>query len=68
MITIVFSACLISQAAACQDRKLNFAEEAATPVQCMMAAHFELARWSRDNPQWKVWRWSCESGRRFVEI
>lgn len=58
MITLVFSACLISNGDICRDHRIPLAMEAST-VQCMFTAQLQIAKWTEEHPQWRVVRWQC---------
>lgn len=58
MLTIVISACLISDPASCKDYKLPVDGDMDT-VQCSLLAPPFLANWQESHPDWAVKRWKC---------
>lgn len=58
MLTIVISACLLSDPNVCKEYKLPLDGDMDT-TQCAMFAPPFLANWSNDHPQWQVKRWVC---------
>ncbi|TCO71685.1 hypothetical protein [Rhodovulum euryhalinum] len=60
MIELVFVACFgITQQApgVCEQRRLLYTE--VTPLECVMGAEPELARWVETHPNWTIARWTC---------
>jgi hypothetical protein len=70
MIELVFIVCLMSAPEHCKDIHLTYAEETASPRQCMMRGQPHIARWiSEHSPIWTVKRWYCSPvGRRLKDI
>lgn len=62
MIELVFTACLISSPTQCEDKHLTFAENM-NPLQCLMGAQPELAKWNEAHPKWQINKWKCRSVR-----
>ncbi|MGB3719279.1 MAG: hypothetical protein DIU63_06135 [Proteobacteria bacterium] len=58
MITLIISACLLSNVNICRDHRIPLTAEVST-VQCLFSAQLQIARWSEEHPQWKVVRWRC---------
>lgn len=58
MITIVISACLITDPNVCRDHRLplhgNFSDR-----QCVESALPHFAKWAADNPTWEIKSWRC---------
>jgi hypothetical protein len=70
MIELVFIVCLATAPDQCKDIHLTYAEEAITPMQCVMHGQPQIARWISENPPiWTVKRWYCSPvGRRLKDI
>jgi len=62
MIELVFTACLVATPETCEDRHLTFAESL-SPMQCLMGAQPELAKWSEAHPKWEIGKWKCRAVR-----
>lgn len=58
MIELLFVACLATAPEECHERSLVFTD--ATPMQCLMAAQPELAKWSMARPNMEIRRWRCQ--------
>ncbi len=60
MLSIILSACLVSDPAECRDFKIpvDFRMPAKN---CTMAAAPGCARWGNEHPQWQIKRWKCQS-------
>lgn len=58
MIALIIQACLINDAAVCQDHQIPILE-ATTRTSCVMHAPPRFAKWSTENPQWKIKSWRC---------
>jgi hypothetical protein len=67
MLTLVMTACLLVDMKHCQEQHLLFSSEELTPMQCVMGAQPEIARWQDEHPKWFVKRWSC-TPKRFANI
>ena len=57
MIELIAVVCTIH--GLCKDVALSYSEVSVTPMQCMMQAQPQLARWVTEHPGWMVKRWSC---------
>lgn len=57
MIELLFVACLATDPLECRQRSLVFT--GITPMTCMMGAQPELARWTVENPKFRVTQWKC---------
>ena len=60
MIELVFTVCMLAQPLTCEQRYLTFAN-LLTPMQCLMGAQVELARWSEAHPKWRISEWRCRT-------
>ncbi|MEM9577791.1 MAG: hypothetical protein AAF999_12345 [Pseudomonadota bacterium] len=58
MIELLFVACLASAPTDCQEHSLVYVD--ITPMQCLMAAQPELAKWSLTRPDMEILRWRCQ--------
>ncbi len=68
MLELLVSVCLMDNPERCKDVSLAYAEEQLTPMQCMMGAQSEIAKWMEAHPNWQLKRWSCQRARRFAKI
>ena len=70
MIELVFIVCLATAPDQCKDIHLTYAEQAITPMQCVMHGQPQIARWISENPPiWTVKRFYCSPvGRRLKDI
>ncbi len=59
MMTIILSACLVSDPAVCKDYRLPLEGEMST-TQCAMSAPPYFAQWMEEHPAWRVMRWKCQ--------
>lgn len=68
MIELVVSVCLVSTPDRCKDVNLVFDAESVTPMQCMMGAQPEIARWIDEHPKWQLKGWTCQPAGRFAKL
>lgn len=68
MLELVVSVCLLDDPARCKDVSLAYADETLTPMQCMMGAQSEIAKWAEGHPKWVAKRWSCRPAGRIAKI
>ena len=61
MIELVILACLVDQPDRCKDVGLTFSGEGLTPLQCLMQAQPEIAKWVDEHPRWHARRWTCRA-------
>lgn len=59
MIELVFVACLVSAPEDCQERGLLFTD--VSPMQCLMGAQPELAKWVESHPNQQIKSWRCRT-------
>ena len=59
MIELALVVCLAADPTKCKDVGLVYDNEDLTPMQCLMRAQPEVAKWSEQHPKWNVKRWSC---------
>jgi hypothetical protein len=57
MIELLFVVCLASAPDDCRERSLVFTD--VTPMQCLMGAQPELAKWSNSHPNETIKSWRC---------
>jgi hypothetical protein len=67
MIELALVACLVSDPSTCKDVGLTYSGESVTPMQCLMGAGPEIARWTDEHPRWTVRRWTCRPAGRFAK-
>jgi hypothetical protein len=68
MIELLVSVCLISEPERCKDVSLVFDGDSVTPMQCMMGAQPEIARWMESHPKWQLKRWACQPAGQIAKI
>jgi hypothetical protein len=59
VIELIVSVCLISDPAHCKDVRLDYSLDAASMRECAYSSQLTAARWSGDNPRWRVNRMAC---------
>lgn len=59
MIELLFIACLSTEPSQCQERSLLFTD--VTPMQCLMGAQPELAKWAGMHPNHEIQSWRCQT-------
>jgi len=59
MLELVVLVCLANSPTYCKDAALNYSAESTTPMQCLMQAQIEIAKWVAEHPNWRVERYSC---------
>lgn len=60
MIELLFVACLSTAVDDCRERSLVFTD--ITPIQCLMGAQPELAKWAASHPNHDIKSWRCRTG------
>lgn len=68
MLELLVSVCLIDEPSRCKDVSLTFSVESMTPMQCMMGAQPEVAKWIDEHPKWVAKRWSCAPAGQIAKI
>lgn len=68
MIELALVACLTADPTKCKDVGLVYDTESVTPMQCMMRAAPEVAKWTDEHPKWYVKRWSCRPAGKVAKI
>lgn len=59
MLSLIFTACLATDASRCKTDKIDIFDENVTVRQCLMMAPMELARWAGDHPNFVIRKWTC---------
>ncbi len=59
MIELLFVACLSGAPDDCQERSLIFTD--ISPMQCLMGAQPELAKWVETHPNQRIASWRCRA-------
>ena len=67
MIELFAAVCLINNPASCRDISLTYSAEALTPMQCLMQAQPEIAKWISDHPGWQLKRYACRPASQFAK-
>ena len=57
MVELLFVACLATAPEDCRERSLVFTD--VSPMQCLMGAQPELAKWSAAHPNMDIKSWRC---------
>ncbi len=60
MLSIILSACLVSNPGQCKDFKIPL-DVNMDALQCAMAAPPYFAQWAEEHPGWQIRRWKCQS-------
>ena len=58
MITLIVSACLVSDPQSCKTFRLAVNKQDST-FSCIMAAPPLLPQWSEEHPGWHITNWAC---------
>jgi hypothetical protein len=58
-IALVLSVCLVTDTTQCKDVVLTYLEDNITPMQCVMRAQPEIAKWIEEHPKWTQKKWTC---------
>lgn len=59
MIELLFIACLSTAPDQCRERSLVFTD--ISPMQCLMGAQPELAKWTAGHPNQEIKSWRCKT-------
>jgi hypothetical protein len=57
-VILILSVCLVDDTEVCKDVNLAFMEDV-SPMQCVMAAQPEIAKWIEAHPKWVQKKWKC---------
>jgi hypothetical protein len=58
VISIIISACLISNPGVCRDHQVPLAADV-DAKRCLFEAQPHLPRWAAKNPKWEIRSWRC---------
>ena len=59
MLSIILSACLVSDPNQCRDFKIPL-DVSMDAQSCTMAAPPYFAKWAEEHPLWQIRRWKCQ--------
>jgi hypothetical protein len=59
MIVLVLTVCALNAPARCDEKRLEFIDDAGSLMQCMLRAPPTIAQWVEDHPGRRVTRWRC---------
>jgi hypothetical protein len=68
MLELMVSVCLINDPARCKEVSLTYSAESLTPMQCMMGAQPEIAKWIEAHPKWALKKWTCQRAGQYAKI
>jgi hypothetical protein len=68
VIELLLAVCLIDNPATCKNVSLTYSAEALTPMQCMMRAEPEIAKWITEHPGWQTRRFTCRPAGRYASV
>ena len=68
LIEMLVAVCLIDEPATCRDVSLTYSRESLTPMQCLMQAQPEIAKWIGEHPRWRVKRFTSRAAGSFAKI
>lgn len=58
MLSIMISACLISDPNVCKDHAIPIGNDV-DPAQCALYAPPHFGQWADENPGWRIVKWRC---------
>ncbi len=67
VIELLLAVCLIDNPATCKDVSLVYSAEALTPMQCVLRAQPEIAKWIAEHPGWRTQRFTCRPAGRYAK-
>ncbi|MEM8958418.1 MAG: hypothetical protein AAGC86_11450 [Pseudomonadota bacterium] len=59
MVELLFVACLSGAPEECRERSMLFSD--VTPIQCLMGAQPQLAKWVETHPNFTIQSWRCRT-------
>jgi hypothetical protein len=68
MIELLLGVCLTANPTTCKNVSLVYSAESLTPMQCVMRAQPEIAKWIGTHPGWALKRWTCRTAGKFAKI
>lgn len=60
MTELLLVVCLLAEPAQCRERSLVFTGDT-SPMECMMDAQTELAKWASTHPKLSIQSWKCQT-------
>lgn len=60
MTELLLVVCLLSAPTQCRENSLVFTDET-SPMECMMDAQTELAKWASTHPKHRIQSWKCQT-------
>ena len=67
MIELLVAVCQINNPTTCKDVSLIYSAEALTPMQCVMRAEPEIAKWINEHPGSQTKRFTCRPAGRYAK-
>jgi len=67
MIELVLSVCLLADPTRCKEVSLVYSAEGLTPMQCVMMAPPEIAKWAEGHPNYFAKKWGCRPAGRLAK-
>jgi hypothetical protein len=67
MIELVLSVCLVSNPQSCREEGLIYSAENLAPMQCIVRAQPQMAKWVGEHPGWTVTRWTCRPAGKYTK-
>lgn len=61
MLSIILSACLVSDPNVCKDYKIPLSTDL-DPTKCALYAPPHFAQWAEQHPGWQIKKWECTAG------
>ena len=68
LVQLVLFVCLSADPTQCKEARQSYPLESVLPMQIMMSAPAEVAKWASEHPQWVVKRWTAEHAGRYSKI
>lgn len=56
---LIVVACLLSAPERCEEHRMMLDVTGMDPAQCVYSSPIRVARWSVENPGWRVTAWRC---------
>jgi hypothetical protein len=68
MLELALLVCLADNPSKCKEESLVYSTENLTPMQCLMGAQAEIAKWSEYHPRWVAKKWTCRQAGKFANL
>lgn len=68
MINIVMMVCAMHAPGHCKNARLNISEPGLTAYACVDRGENEIAKWTGDNPGWRVARYECRKAGGYATV